>query len=65
MTGAGPGMWAASRIAYTLPSEGDEYVPLAHNLYLQTLGELGLVGLAAGVLVVAHVALASSGCASR
>jgi O-antigen ligase len=52
LTGAGPGLWGASRIAYTLPTEGDEYVPLAHNLYMQTLGELGLVGLGAGIVVV-------------
>ena len=52
LAGAGPGMWGAERIAYTLPSEGDEYVALAHNIYLQTLGEIGLAGAAAGILVV-------------
>ena len=52
VTGTGPGTWAAQRIAYTLPSEVDEYVPHAHDLYLQTLGELGLIGVAAGIVVV-------------
>jgi tetratricopeptide (TPR) repeat protein len=29
----------------------DFYIPHAHNVYLQTLGELGLVGLVAGIVV--------------
>lgn len=50
IAGVGPGMWAAERIAYTLPDEVDEYVPHAHDLYLQGLAEMGVVGLAAGLL---------------
>jgi O-antigen ligase len=50
IVGVGPGIWAAQRVTYTLPGDQDEYVPHAHNLYLQGLAEMGLVGAAAGVL---------------
>ena len=48
LVGVGPGIWAVSRLPYT-PSTGvDEYVPHAHDLYLQGISEMGLVGLIAG-----------------
>jgi tetratricopeptide (TPR) repeat protein len=55
-TGQGPGMWLAERLRYTLPTEQDYYVPHAHNLYLQTLAELGIVGALVGVFVVLALA---------
>jgi len=56
LTGQGPGMWLAERLRYTLPTEQDYYVPHAHNLYLQTLAELGIVGAVVGVVVVLALA---------
>jgi tetratricopeptide (TPR) repeat protein len=53
LTGQGPGMWVVERARYTLPTEQDYYIPHAHNLYLQTVAELGIVGAIAGVVVLA------------
>lgn len=55
LTGVGPGMWVVDRIRYTQPPDVDYYIPHAHNLVLQTLAELGLVGALAGIVVVAVV----------
>ena len=56
LTGQGPGMWVVERARYTLPTEQDYYIPHAHNLYLQTVAELGIVGAIAGVVVLAALA---------
>ena len=56
LLGTGPGTWAVQRAAYTAPGELDWYVTHAHNLYLQTLAETGLLGSLAGVAAVAAVA---------
>ena len=50
--GLGPGMWVAERIAYTGAGTPDYYIPHAHNVYLQTFAELGIVGLAAGLVAI-------------
>ena len=56
--GTGPGTWVAQRVNYTDPPTTDYYIPHAHNVYLQTLAEQGLLGALAGViLIVAIVAL--------
>jgi O-antigen ligase len=56
VAGLGPGTWAARRTAYLGPSEFDYTVPHAHNVYLQSLAELGFVGALAGAVAVAAVA---------
>jgi O-antigen ligase/Flp pilus assembly protein TadD len=56
LIGTGPGTWVVQRIAYTLPSETDYYIPHAHNIYLQTLAEFGIVGALAGLVVVIALA---------
>lgn len=53
LLGSGPGTWVARRIAFTDPSGVDLYIPHAHDLYLQTLAEFGLLGAVAGAIVVA------------
>lgn len=54
LVGSGPGTWVARRISFTnAATEIDGYVPHAHNIFLQTLAEFGLVGLVAGLVVVA------------
>lgn len=57
VVGTGPGSWVIERVRYTRPDETDEYIPHAHNLYAQTLGELGLLGAAAGLLLAASLVL--------
>ncbi len=55
LTGVGPGMWAPERILHTNPGEIDFYIPHAHNVYLQTAAELGLLGIAAGLVALVVV----------
>lgn len=52
LVGTGPGTWVIQRVAYTQPNEVDYYIPHAHNLEIQTLAELGILGAIAGIVVV-------------
>ncbi len=56
LLGTGPGTWVPLRTSFTLPGEIDYYIPHAHSLYAQTLAEFGLLGVAAGLLVVGCLA---------
>lgn len=56
LLGQGPGMWMPMRIAFTHAGEPDLYQPHAHNQYLQSAAELGLLGLAAGAVTLACLA---------
>jgi O-antigen ligase len=51
LTGLGPGTWTIERGSHTLASEADYYIPHAHNIFAQTLAELGIVGAAAGLVI--------------
>lgn len=51
IVGTGPGTWVIQRPGLTLPGDVDDYIPHAHNVYAQTLGELGLLGAAAGLVL--------------
>jgi O-antigen ligase/Tfp pilus assembly protein PilF len=57
LSGGGPGTWAQLKIGANPPGTPNVILPHAHNLYLQTAAELGIVGLGALALVVALVAL--------
>jgi len=57
VVGTGPGSWVIERLPHTQPDDPDEYIPHAHDVYAQTLGELGLVGGAAGLFLAASLAL--------
>ncbi len=52
LVGSGPGMWVSQRVAYTPAPETDYYIPHAHDVYLQTFAESGVLGLVAGVVAV-------------
>ena len=52
VVGLGPGTWAPQRVPFTSDANLDYYIPHAHDLYLQTAAEFGLLGLAAGIVVV-------------
>lgn len=54
--GSGPGSWMVQRVAYQEAGELNWYQPHAHSQYFQTAAELGLVGLAAGVIAFGAVA---------
>ena len=55
IVGFGPGMWAVNRVRETHAPEPDYYVPHAHDIYLQTLAELGLLGALAGLVLTASL----------
>ncbi len=55
MTGLGPGTWTVERIRYTVAPEADYYIPHAHNIFLQTLAELGIAGALAGFVMLVAI----------
>lgn len=56
IVGTGPGTWVIQRVGETRSPEPDYYIPHAHNLEVQTLAELGVVGGIAGAFLVISVA---------
>jgi O-antigen ligase/tetratricopeptide (TPR) repeat protein len=56
LVGTGPGTWVILRPGATTPAEPDYYIPHAHNLAVQTLAELGVLGAIAGVILLARLA---------
>jgi tetratricopeptide (TPR) repeat protein len=52
LVGTGPGTWVIQRVAETRSPETDYYVPYAHDLEVQTLAELGIVGVIAGTVLM-------------
>ena len=56
LVGVGPGVWQVLRASYATALELDYYIPHAHNIYLQTIAEFGLVGALAGFAVVGALA---------
>ena len=52
LTGTGPGTWPLLRAAHTQAGEVDFWSPHAHNVYLHSLAELGLLGAASLTLVL-------------
>jgi O-antigen ligase len=52
LVGTGPGTWVIQRIHETRPPEIDYYIPHAHDVPVQTMAELGVIGLAAGALLL-------------
>jgi O-antigen ligase/tetratricopeptide (TPR) repeat protein len=54
--GTGLGTWVAQRVTYTESPASDFYIPHAHNIFLQTLAESGLIGAAAGGLLAWQIA---------
>jgi tetratricopeptide (TPR) repeat protein len=52
LSGQGLGLWAAERATFTASTEPDFYIPHGHNVYLQTLAELGVLGVLAAVVII-------------
>jgi O-antigen ligase/tetratricopeptide (TPR) repeat protein len=52
MTGVGPGNWVARRLVFSADTDVDMTIPHAHNIYLQTLAESGVLGALAGLVVI-------------
>jgi O-antigen ligase/tetratricopeptide (TPR) repeat protein len=56
LVGVGPGVWQVLRASYETATQPDLYIPHAHDIYLQTLAEFGVVGVLAGLVVVGSFA---------
>ena len=57
ITGVGPGTWAVLRAQNMNSGDPDQFVAHAHNVYLQTLAEFGVVGALAAVVLAASLGL--------
>ena len=56
LVGVGPGVWQVLRASNETAGQPDLYIPHAQSIYLQTLAEFGVVGVLAGLVVVASLA---------
>ena len=52
IAGVGPGLWPVLRGEYTRGDEINAYLPHAHNVYLQSMAEFGILAALAGAVVV-------------
>jgi len=55
LVGTGPGTWVIQHPGAIQAGEPEDYVPHAHNVEVQTLAELGVVGAVAGIVLLATV----------
>jgi O-antigen ligase len=55
LVGTGPGTWVIQHPGAIQTGEAEDYVPHAHNVEVQTLAELGIVGAVAGIVLLATV----------
>jgi O-antigen ligase len=55
LVGTGPGTWVIQHPGAIRAGEPEDYVPHAHNVEVQTLAELGIVGTVAGIVLLATV----------
>ena len=52
LVGLGPGTWATQRASFIADTNPDYYATHSHDLYLQTVAEFGILGVAAGLIVL-------------
>ncbi len=57
VAGTGSGTWQILRAANEEAGQPDLYIPHAHSIYTQTLAEFGLIGIVAGLVILATLAV--------
>jgi O-antigen ligase/tetratricopeptide (TPR) repeat protein len=57
LTGVGPNTWQILRAAFTASSNIDYYIPHAHDIYVMTLAEFGLLGVLAAIVAIANMGI--------